>query len=75
LKKNNFKNVIYIHNLGTLKKEYYFLHLSVMTDFNILELAKQGNVEAIATLINNQLQAKGIIAKVALKNACLQVIV
>jgi hypothetical protein len=31
-----------------------------------VELAKQGNVEAIASLINRQLQAKGITAKIAL---------
>lgn len=44
-----------------------------MTQLNLLELAKQGNVEAIASLINHQLQAKGITAKIALKGACLQV--
>jgi hypothetical protein len=44
-----------------------------MTQTNLLELAKQGNVEAIASLINRQLQPKGITAKVALKDACLQV--
>ncbi len=44
-----------------------------MTQTNLLELAKQGNVEAIASLINRQLQAKGITAKIALKGACLQV--
>jgi hypothetical protein len=44
-----------------------------MTQLNLLELAKQGNVEAIASLMNRQLQSKGITAKVALKNACLQV--
>jgi len=44
-----------------------------MTQTNLLELAKQGNVEAIASLFNRQLQPKGITAKVALKDACLQV--
>lgn len=40
---------------------------------NILELAKQGDAQAIASLMNRQLQPKGITAKVALKDACLQV--
>ena len=44
-----------------------------MTQQNILELAKQGNAQAIASLMNRQLQHKGITAKVALKDACLQV--
>jgi len=30
---------------------------------NLIELAKQGNAKAIATLINRQLQPKGITAK------------
>lgn len=41
---------------------------------NLLELAKQGDARAIAALMNRQLQPKGIIAKVALKDGCLQVI-
>lgn len=40
---------------------------------NLLELAKQGNARAIATLINRQLEPKGITAKTALKNGCLQI--
>jgi hypothetical protein len=40
---------------------------------NLLELAKQGNAQAIATLINRQLQPKGITAKAAAKDTCLQV--
>lgn len=44
-----------------------------MTQPNLLELAKQGDAEAIASLMNRQLQPKGITAKVALKDACLQV--
>ncbi|MFN6517406.1 MAG: DUF4429 domain-containing protein [Nostoc sp. CreGUA01] len=44
-----------------------------MNQPNILELAKQGDPQAIAFLMNRQLQPKGIIAKVALKDACLQV--
>ena len=40
---------------------------------NALELAKQGNVQAIAFLINRALKPKGITAKVALKNGFLQV--
>ncbi len=40
---------------------------------NLLKLAKQGNAQAIATLINRQLQRKSITAKAALKNGCLQV--
>ena len=44
-----------------------------MTQPNLLELAKQGDAKAIATLINRQLQPQGIIAKTALKDGCLQV--
>jgi len=45
-----------------------------MLQENILELAKQGDVSAIASLINSQLQVKNITAKVILKDACLQVL-
>src|SRR3712207_823046 len=40
---------------------------------SLLELAKQGNAQAIAALINRQLQPKGVTAKAALKDGCLQV--
>lgn len=40
---------------------------------NLLDLAKQGNAQAIAALINRQLQPKGITVKAALKDDCLQV--
>ncbi len=46
---------------------------STATQPTLLELAKQGNAQAIATLINRQLQPKGITAKAALKDGCLQV--
>ena len=41
---------------------------------NLLKLAKQGDARAIAALINRQLQPRGVTAKVALKDGCLQVI-
>ena len=44
-----------------------------MTQPSILELAKQGNPNAIATLLNRHLQPKGITVKAALKDCCLQV--
>ncbi|MEH1865108.1 MAG: hypothetical protein V7K69_08865 [Nostoc sp.] len=44
-----------------------------MTQPNFLELAKQGDAQAIASLLNRQLQPKGITAKIALKDGCLQV--
>ncbi len=46
-----------------------------MTDSksNITSLAKQGNPNAIAALMNQSLQPKGITAKIALKDGCLQV--
>ncbi|MFN6527226.1 hypothetical protein [Nostoc sp. ChiSLP03a] len=44
-----------------------------MTQSNLLELAKQGYAQAIASLMNRQLQPKGITVKVALKDACLQI--
>ena len=43
------------------------------TQPNLLELAKQGNPKAIATLMNRQLQPKSITAKAALKEGCLQI--
>jgi len=41
------------------------------TQPNLLELAKQGNAQAIATLLNRSLQPKGITAKANLKDGCL----
>ena len=41
---------------------------------NLLELAKQGNANAIATLMNRQLQPKGITVKVSLSGDCLMVV-
>lgn len=40
---------------------------------NIVELAKQGNPKAIASLINRQLNPKGITVKANLQDACLQI--
>ncbi|MEH2313945.1 MAG: hypothetical protein V7K35_21670 [Nostoc sp.] len=45
-----------------------------MTQPNILKLAKQGDTQAIASLMNRHLYPKGITAKVAFKDACLEVI-
>ncbi|MEH2465453.1 hypothetical protein [Nostoc sp.] len=45
-----------------------------MTQPNILKLAKQGDTQAIASLMNRHLHPKGITAKVAFKNASLEVI-
>ncbi|MEH2413584.1 GUN4 domain-containing protein [Nostoc sp.] len=42
---------------------------------NILKLAKQGNPKAIATIINKQLDPKGIIAQVDLKDECLRILI
>ena len=44
-----------------------------MTQQNILELAKQGNAQAIATLMNRSLTPKGITAKVTRQESTLQV--
>ncbi|MHC0063048.1 hypothetical protein ACWATR_08990 [Nostoc sp. UIC 10890] len=44
-----------------------------MTQSNILELAKQGDVDAIASLMNRHLHPKGIAAKVIFKDTCLEV--
>ncbi|MEH2315571.1 hypothetical protein [Nostoc sp.] len=46
-----------------------------MTQPNILKLAKQGDVQAIASLMNRHLHPKGIAAKVAFKDTCLEVII
>lgn len=40
---------------------------------NLLQLAKQGDPKAIAALMNRSLQPKGITAKVAFKDGCLQI--
>ncbi len=45
-----------------------------MTNTDLLERAKQGDPEAIATLMNRILQPKGITAKAILQNRCLVVI-
>ncbi|MBD2570039.1 hypothetical protein [Anabaena lutea] len=45
-----------------------------MNPQDALKLAKQGDANAIATLINSSLQGKGIIAKVTQKDHCLQII-
>jgi Abnormal spindle-like microcephaly-assoc'd, ASPM-SPD-2-Hydin len=44
-----------------------------MTQQQILELAKQGNINAIEALINQLLRPQGIKAKVGLKDSCLYV--
>lgn len=44
-----------------------------MTQQNLLQLAKEGNADAIASLMNRHLQPKGITAKAALKDKCLQI--
>ncbi|MBN3873511.1 hypothetical protein [Nostoc sp. JL33] len=44
-----------------------------MTQPNILKLARQGDVQAIASLMNRHLRPKAITAKVAFKDACLEV--
>ncbi|MEH1839424.1 MAG: hypothetical protein V7L20_11775 [Nostoc sp.] len=45
-----------------------------MTQPNILELAKQGDTQAIASLMNRHLHPKGINAQVAFQDTCLEVI-
>ncbi|MEH2054568.1 hypothetical protein [Nostoc sp.] len=44
-----------------------------MTQPNLLELAKQGDAQAIASVINYLLKPKDVTAKVILKDGCLQV--
>jgi hypothetical protein len=46
---------------------------STVTQPTLLELAKQGNAKAIATLMNHLLQPKGITAKAIVKDSCLEV--
>lgn len=45
-----------------------------MTQPGLLELAKQGDPQAIATLMNRQIQAKGILAKANTVKGCLKII-
>jgi hypothetical protein len=42
---------------------------------NLLELAKQGDVRAIATLLNRSLEPNGMRVKTGVKNDCLQIMV
>jgi hypothetical protein len=44
-----------------------------MTQANLLQLAQQGDAQAIASLMNRHLQSKGITAKAILEDGCLQV--
>ena len=44
-----------------------------MTQPNLLELAKQGDANAIATLMNQKLQPKGITAKAVMKKDYLHI--
>ena len=45
-----------------------------MTDSNVLELAKLGDPQAIAALMNQSLEAKGMLAKVERQGDCLEVV-
>ncbi|NJN12847.1 MAG: hypothetical protein HC815_34820 [Richelia sp. RM1_1_1] len=45
----------------------------MMSQQNILELAKQGDAQAIASLMNRQLQPKGITVKATINDSCLQI--
>jgi uncharacterized RDD family membrane protein YckC len=45
-----------------------------MTQENILKLAKQGNPKALAVMLNQSLQPKGIAAQVSRKDDCLQIL-
>lgn len=47
---------------------------STATQSNLLELARQGNTQALATLMNRQLQPKNINIKTSFANGCLLVI-
>lgn len=63
-------------NQGILEQELPQAPLgTVMTTAqpNPVELAKQGDVRAIAFLINRSLQSKGIVAKPVLRDSCLQI--
>lgn len=44
-----------------------------MTQPNLIELAKQGDPQAIATLMNQTLEPKGVVAKTVLEDHCLHV--
>ncbi|MBS9383109.1 MAG: GUN4 domain-containing protein [Dolichospermum sp. BR01] len=49
--------------------------MTTPTNINLVQLAKQGNSKAIETLINRQLEPKGIIAKVDCKDNCVQILI
>ncbi len=46
----------------------------MMTQSDVLELAKQGNPQAIASLMNLVLQPKGVTVKASLQNRCLHIL-
>jgi RsiW-degrading membrane proteinase PrsW (M82 family) len=45
-----------------------------MTQFSLVELAQQGDPGAIAALLNQALQPRGVMAKVLLMDSCLQIL-
>jgi uncharacterized protein (DUF697 family) len=47
----------------------------IMTQSNLEELAKQGEINAIAALLNRSFEPKGVTAKAAIKKDCLHIIV
>ena len=47
--------------------------MSAENKATVQQAAKQGNPQAIAILLNRQLQPKGITAKVSVKDSCLQI--
>ncbi|MCH2050006.1 MAG: hypothetical protein MK289_16390 [Trichodesmium sp. ALOHA_ZT_67] len=46
----------------------------MMVQYRFIQLARQGNSKAIATLLNNKLHSKGINAKVSVVNNCLYIL-
>jgi len=45
-----------------------------MTESNLFELAKNGNPQAIASLMNQVLEPKGVVAKAQLEDSCLHIV-
>jgi WD40 repeat protein len=62
------------YNLFNIDILLYPHPLAVMNKLKLLKLAKQGNCEAISTLLSRQLKTKEIIVKVFIKQGCLNII-
>jgi predicted transcriptional regulator len=72
LNPNIYNIIIHVDIIKIAQSKLKVYHMSQKKQ---LELAKQGNPNAIAALINRNLSSKGMTAKVSRKDSCLQIII